>query len=75
MILYVEDHDQDSYLIGGKDLAKGKIGVFVDEHMRPKSPNPSNHKAIKYRENKSEWVAALRLACLSCVAFSHCAAS
>ena len=45
MILYVEDHDQDSYLIGGKDLAKGKIGVFVDEHMRPKYPNPSNHKA------------------------------
>ena len=38
MILYVEDHDQDSYLIGGKDLAKGKIRVFVDEHMRPKYP-------------------------------------
>jgi hypothetical protein len=47
LILYVEDHDQDSYLIGGKDLAKGKIGVFVDEHMRPKSPNPSNHKSNK----------------------------
>ena len=51
MILYVEDHDQDSYLIGGKDLAKGKIGVFVDEHMRPKYPNPSNHKASKVQRD------------------------
>ena len=47
MILYVEDHDQDSYLIGEKDLAKDKIRVFADEQMRPKYPSPSNHKANK----------------------------
>ena len=57
MILYVEDHDQDSYLIGGKDLAKGTIGVFVDEHMRPKYPNArtQNHISLK---NGCAWIIA-----------------
>ena len=33
----------------GRGLAMGKVGVFVDEHMRPKSPYTQEPRIMDHR--------------------------